>query len=53
MLHPNSMLQSWLIALALAVPASLAFGLTFYAFVERPCMARNWPTQLVNRMRGK
>lgn len=42
-----------LLQAALFVPLLLAASAVFFAFVERPCMDKHWPTRLMNWLRAR
>jgi peptidoglycan/LPS O-acetylase OafA/YrhL len=55
-LHPSSLLEAWLLAFGVLIPASIAAGLIFYALIERPCTIPDWPRRALtalSRFSGK
>jgi len=50
--HPSSLAVAAVLCWVILIPCSVAFGLVFYAFVERPCMRPNWPSELAAVVRG-
>jgi peptidoglycan/LPS O-acetylase OafA/YrhL len=46
LIHPSSLIMSWVVSAIFLVPLSVISGLVFYVFIERPCMDRNWPRRV-------
>jgi peptidoglycan/LPS O-acetylase OafA/YrhL len=51
-IRPDSLVVSAILCWMVLIPASLAAGLIFYAWVERPCMRPNWPRDLARAIRA-
>jgi peptidoglycan/LPS O-acetylase OafA/YrhL len=51
-IRPGSLVVSVILCWVLLIPASLAVGLIYYAWVERPCMRPNWPRELVRAIKA-
>jgi peptidoglycan/LPS O-acetylase OafA/YrhL len=51
-IRPDSLVVSAILCWLVLIPASLAAGLIFYAWVERPCMRPDWPRDLVRAIKA-
>ncbi len=50
--RPESLVLSAILCWAFLIPAAMAAGLIFYVLVERPCMRRDWPSDLARAIKG-
>ncbi len=51
-IRPESLIVSAILCWAVLIPASLAAGLIFYAYIERPCMRPDWPRDLARAIKA-
>lgn len=51
-IRPESLVLSAILSWVILIPVSVSAGLIFYAFIERPCMRRDWPGDLARAIKG-
>jgi peptidoglycan/LPS O-acetylase OafA/YrhL len=49
---PPSQIAGWVLGDVLLIPIVLLCGMIFYLLIERPCMERDWPSKVWQRMRA-
>jgi peptidoglycan/LPS O-acetylase OafA/YrhL len=52
LLAPQSVLSAWIAGIGLLLPPAIVVGMIYYLLIERPCMKRDWPKRLRQRLHG-